>query len=94
MYSKSMHDIIDRLLLKDHRKRPSIEEILNLPSLQDKMKLYGYSAVSSEELKVSKAAENTTPGGGIKPYNKPTTSGPKPLVPAPQPQKDAYGRIV
>jgi hypothetical protein len=66
-----MHEMIDRILLKDYRKRPSIDEILNSPSMQDKMKLYGYTSVRSEELKVRKPSAITpTVAPGIKPYAK------------------------
>ena len=39
------------MLVKDYRKRPTIEEILRMDSIAEKMRLYGYSMPSSDELK-------------------------------------------
>ena len=44
--------MIDRILMKDYRKRPSIDDILNSATMIDKMKLYGYTPVRSEDLKI------------------------------------------
>lgn len=40
------------MLIKDYRKRPSIEEILKFDCIVEKMKLYGYIVPSQEELKI------------------------------------------
>ena len=53
-YSRSLHELVDKLLIKDYRKRPTIEDILNYESIQEKMKLYGYSAPAPHELKIDR----------------------------------------
>lgn len=42
--------MVDKLLTKDQRVRPSIHEILNFDSMKEKMKLYGYSMPTAQEL--------------------------------------------
>jgi hypothetical protein len=42
--------MIDKLLLKDQRARPGIQEILESETMKEKMKLYGYSMPTAEEL--------------------------------------------
>lgn len=51
-YSRSLHELVNMLLLKDHKKRPGIEEILKSQTLVDKMKLYGYQCQNEAALKI------------------------------------------
>ena len=37
-YSRSLKDLVDRMLTKDYRKRPDIEQILKLESMVEKMR--------------------------------------------------------
>lgn len=50
-YSRSLKDLVDRLLTKDYRKRPDIEEVLRMDSVVEKMRQYGYEKPSAESLK-------------------------------------------
>ncbi len=47
--------MVDKLLQKSTSARPSMQEILNFSSMQEKMKLYGYSMPASDELKLLNA---------------------------------------
>ena len=51
IYSKSLKDVVDKLLTKDYRQRPDIEQILRLDIMIEKMRFYGYEAPSTETLK-------------------------------------------
>ena len=55
-YSKSLSDVVDKMLVKDYRKRPSIEELLRYECVAEKMKLYGYTVPSTDELKIQSTA--------------------------------------
>ena len=37
-YSRSLKDLVDRLLTKDYRRRPDIEEVLSMDSMVEKMR--------------------------------------------------------
>lgn len=52
IYSRSLRNMVDALLLQDYRKRPSVQEILNSNTMQEKMKAYGYTATAESELKI------------------------------------------
>lgn len=41
-YSTDLSDMIKQLLLKDYKKRPGMQEILQMESMKKRMKLYGY----------------------------------------------------
>ena len=43
--------MVEKLLTKDYRKRPDIEQILRLESVAEKMRLYGLEVPSLESLK-------------------------------------------
>ena len=43
--------MVDKLLTKDYRARPDIEQILRYDSMMEKMRLYGYDLPSIEQLK-------------------------------------------
>lgn len=51
-YSKPLHEMVDRLLLKDYRQRPAIMDILSTSIVVEKMKKYGYTMPSEGELKI------------------------------------------
>lgn len=51
-YSRSLHEMVDRLLIKDFRQRPTIEQILHMDSMAEKMRLYGYEVPTAEALKI------------------------------------------
>ncbi len=51
-YSRSLKEVVEKLLTKDYRKRPDIEQILRFDSMVEKMKLYGYTLPSLESLKI------------------------------------------
>jgi NIMA (never in mitosis gene a)-related kinase len=53
-YSKSLSAMLDKLLTKDFRKRPGLDEILSTSPMKEKMQMYGYEHVSSEDLKIKK----------------------------------------
>ena len=40
IYSKDLREIIDKCLIVDYRKRPAIQQILNFPIIQDRIKLF------------------------------------------------------
>lgn len=42
-YSEGLRHMVNQLLLKDYKKRPSIQEIMNFDSMKKRMQLYGYS---------------------------------------------------
>ena len=52
-YSRSLKELVDKLLTKDYRQRPDIDQILRFDSVLEKMRLYGYEAPSSESLKIA-----------------------------------------
>lgn len=54
-YSRSLKDLVDKLLTKDYRIRPDIEEVLSMDSVQEKMRLYGYEKPSADTLKWARA---------------------------------------
>lgn len=63
-YSRSLHELVDKLLIKDYRKRPTIEDILKYECIVEKMKLFGYSAPAPDELKIARGkpdSRNVTP---------------------------------
>jgi len=51
-----LKELVEKLLTKDYRKRPDIEQILRLDSMTEKMRLYGYEAPSAESLKIAARA--------------------------------------
>ena len=53
IYSKSLHEMVDRLLIKDYRKRPAIDEILKLPAMAERMARMNYEVPSMESLKMA-----------------------------------------
>jgi NIMA (never in mitosis gene a)-related kinase 1/4/5 len=53
IYSKSLHEMVDRLLIKDYRKRPAIDEILKLPAMSERMARMNYEVPSFESLKMA-----------------------------------------
>ena len=40
IYSKDLREIIDKCLIVDYRKRPTIQQILNFPIIQNRLKLF------------------------------------------------------
>lgn len=40
--------MVDSLLCKDYKKRPSIQEILNMPVMQEKAGYFGYGIAKPE----------------------------------------------
>lgn len=50
-YSRSLVELVDKLLTKDYRTRPDIEQILRFDSTSEKMRLYGYTLPKAETLK-------------------------------------------
>ena len=46
--------MVDKLLTKDYRVRPDIEQILRLDSMTEKMRLYGYQVTPIEQLKINR----------------------------------------
>ena len=42
-YSEGLRHIVNQLLLKDYKKRPSIQEILQNEAMKKRMQLYGYT---------------------------------------------------
>jgi hypothetical protein len=46
--------MLDKLLTKDFRKRPGLDEILSTSPMKEKMQMYGYEHISSEDLKIKK----------------------------------------
>lgn len=53
-YSRSMKDLVNKLLTKDYRTRPDIEQVLRMDSVAEKMRLYGYELPSVESLKLGR----------------------------------------
>ncbi len=51
-YSKPLHEMVDRLLLKDYRQRPAIMDILSSATMAEKLKKYGYTVPSEGELRI------------------------------------------
>jgi len=51
-YSVSMTNMINSLLTKSQKERPSIEQILRSPTMTEKMKAYGYSLPNEDDLKI------------------------------------------
>lgn len=51
-YSKPLHEMVDRLLLKDYRQRPAIMDILSSATMVEKLKKYGYTVPSEGELRI------------------------------------------
>ena len=45
--------MIDNLLIKDYRKRPEIDEILNSPVMIERMKKFQIECPTSESLKIA-----------------------------------------
>lgn len=43
--------MVEKLLTKDYRQRPDIEQILRYDSMTEKMRMLGYSLVPIEQLK-------------------------------------------
>ena len=41
-YSADLHSVVSALLTKDHRKRPSITDLLDKPALKTRMRELGY----------------------------------------------------
>ena len=41
-YSRSLKEMVEKLLTKDYRHRPDIEQILRFDSMVEKMRLLGY----------------------------------------------------
>ncbi len=41
VYSKALRDIVDQCLLRDYKRRPSIQDILALPDIKAKIKETG-----------------------------------------------------
>jgi hypothetical protein len=46
--------MIDNALIKDFMKRPSIEDILGMECMKEKIRAFNYSEVMSETLKIKK----------------------------------------
>ena len=53
IYSLSLQEMIDNLLIKDYRKRPDIDEILNSPVMIERMKKLQIECPTSESLKIA-----------------------------------------
>lgn len=53
-YSRSLKDMVDKLLTKDYRVRPDIEQILRYDCMTEKMRLYGYQVIPIEQLKINR----------------------------------------
>jgi len=51
-YSRSLVELVDKLLTKDYRQRPDIEQILRLDCITEKMRLYGYVLSPIQSLKI------------------------------------------
>ena len=51
-YSRSLVELVDKLLTKDYRQRPDIEQILRLDCITEKMRLYGYVLSPVQNLKI------------------------------------------
>jgi hypothetical protein len=47
--------MIEMLLKKDYRQRPSVDQILEMSSMREKMRMFDYKHTPSEVLKVKKA---------------------------------------
>jgi hypothetical protein len=76
--------MLDKLLTKDFRKRPGLDEILSTSPMKEKMQMYGYEHISSEDLKIKKGAPAKTPQASA-PSQKPVATpqvGSKPPVPS------------
>jgi NIMA (never in mitosis gene a)-related kinase 1/4/5 len=54
-YSKGLSEMIEMLLKKDYRQRPSIDQILEMTSMKEKMRMFDYTHTPSEVLKLKKA---------------------------------------
>jgi NIMA (never in mitosis gene a)-related kinase len=42
-YSQGLRTMVEKLLEKDQKKRPGIDQIFNMDCMKERMKLYGYS---------------------------------------------------
>jgi hypothetical protein len=42
-YTSSLREMTEALLLKDHRKRPSLNDLFKMSSMKERMKMFGYS---------------------------------------------------
>jgi hypothetical protein len=69
------------MLVKDYRKRPTIEDILRSDCITEKMRLYGYTVPSSEELKIKKTSTGQPKRPGEAASTTPTTGGRKSVPP-------------
>ena len=71
MYSDGMKQMIEALLKKDTRKRPSLNEVFKMPSMRERMKQYGYSLDEHEAKIQSQKMAGKRPeeqkGGGSQP---------------------------
>jgi len=59
-----LKEVVEKLLTKDYRRRPDIEEILRFESMTEKMRLYGYTLPAAESLKFAPKR-----AGAFKSYN-------------------------
>jgi hypothetical protein len=53
IYSLSLQEMVDNLLIKDYRQRPDIEQILRHPAMVERMKKLSIELPSVESLKIA-----------------------------------------
>lgn len=53
VYSLSLQEMVDKLLIKDYRQRPDIEEILRHPAMVERIKKLSIEIPTSESLKIA-----------------------------------------
>lgn len=52
-FSLSLQEMVDKLLTKDYRQRPDIDEILRHPAVVERMKKLGIEPPRSDQLKIA-----------------------------------------